>query len=127
MGIVLTRGFGAGDRLVILGDFVERAGELVTDECGLDLMRMGSYFGSCLISGFISGLTAVCTVIDSCTGDDFTVIVGSDGLTVIESSTGSGSGSFLPQLLGSPMGRGGNGGGGGALNISNGLTKLMGS
>ena len=51
MGIVFTGrgcfGFDAGDRLVMPGDLDDRAGELETEECGLDFMRMGSTFASC--------------------------------------------------------------------------------
>lgn len=89
IGIVLMRGLGAGDRFVMPGDFVERAGELVTDEWGLDLMRTGSFFGSCLI--FCFGID-VFTVMDSCTGDGLTVASSSVGLTVMDSRAGSGSG-----------------------------------
>lgn len=131
IGPVLTgRGFGgiAGDFLVMLGDLVDRAGELETEECGLDLILGGSTFVSFLGRGL--------AVVGVCTGDGL-IVPGIGGFTWMVSwivsfcfgcsgadcSGAAGAGVLEDELCALPMGIGGGSGGGGAWRMSNGFTK----
>ena len=77
---------------MMLGDLVERAGEFVTEECGLDLIRIGSLFVSCFTAaGFV-------VVMGSGKLDGLTGAGGFSILAILGLSSGFiilGSGSFL--------------------------------